>query len=79
MEVFHFFWCVLHVGRRFPCPFMAFRVSAPFDEVPEFSTNDLGILDVVNFVLFLVVHYFWWGRRRLSLRVVAGWFVRSEE
>ena len=67
---------VFQIARRFPGVF-AFTVTCPTDEVLKSATKELGVSDVVDFVLFFAVDCYWIrGRRRQAVYIVP--FIKAE-
>ena len=76
MKLSNLFRGVFQIARRFPGVF-SFTVASPTDEVLKSATKELGVSDVVDFVLFFAVDCYWIrGRRRQAVYIIP--FIRAE-
>ena len=68
VEFLNFFRGVFQIARRFPGVFF-FTIAGPMDEILKSMTKELGISDVVYFVLFFAVDGDWIGGGAASSRL----------
>jgi len=67
MEVIN---CLIGMGqivKRFPYPFVTFRVSSPFDKILQFSLTQPGVHDFTQFIFFMFIYNLQRGLGRVFL------------